>query len=331
MSLLYAPIKTRTLFILVCSVALASIVSAEEAKKKRKSESKEEQAQTVHENRTVHTTSRDGRASGTATLSTHKITPHIVQPHERTIEPEGEGVGQEPKGHLMPTAVSGVTHEQLDEAYARSQGFRDAEQYRKWKETGQLEGLENHAVVGPPAAVGNRSVEKTKPIAPVNKPFHPQHFDLPEKSVAGFSPIKFDPKNHFEKSQSWQGQKYAVFRDYKPDWHDKDWWKWHYPRIIFIFGGWYYRNANYWSPAWGYDSNSIYAYDGPIYAYNDLSPDQVVANVQAGLKELGYYHGIINGWLDTLTRAAIADYQRDHGLYTTSAIDEPTLASLGMT
>ena len=30
-----------------------------------------------------------------------------------------------------------------------------------------------------------------------------------------------------------------------------------------------------------------------------------------------------------VNRAALADYQRDHGLYTTSAIDEPTLASLG--
>ncbi|MEY2439923.1 MAG: hypothetical protein QOI34_1308, partial [Verrucomicrobiota bacterium] len=30
-----------------------------------------------------------------------------------------------------------------------------------------------------------------------------------------------------------------------------------------------------------------------------------------------------------LTRAALADYQRDHGLYTTAAIDQPTLESLG--
>jgi hypothetical protein len=30
------------------------------------------------------------------------------------------------------------------------------------------------------------------------------------------------------------------------------------------------------------------------------------------------------------TRTAIADYQRDHGLYETSTIDRPTSQSLGM-
>jgi len=71
-------------------------------------------------------------------------------------------------------------------------------------------------------------------------------------------------------------------------------------------------------------------YDGPIYAFNNLEPDQVVANVQAALQQLGYYHGPINGVLDPATREALANYQRDQGLYTTSAIDEPTLAALGM-
>jgi peptidoglycan hydrolase-like protein with peptidoglycan-binding domain len=71
-------------------------------------------------------------------------------------------------------------------------------------------------------------------------------------------------------------------------------------------------------------------YDGPIYAFNNLEPDQVVANVQAALQELGYYHGPIDGVLGVATREAIANYQRDHGLYMTSAIDEPTLAALGM-
>ena len=70
--------------------------------------------------------------------------------------------------------------------------------------------------------------------------------------------------------------------------------------------------------------------DGPIYAYNDLPPDQVIANVQTALQQEGYYQGEVDGLLGPLTRAALADYQRDHGLYTTAAIDEPTLASLGM-
>ena len=35
--------------------------------------------------------------------------------------------------------------------------------------------------------------------------------------------------------------------------------------------------------------------------------------------------------LAPITRAALADYQRDQGLYTTAAIDEPTLDALGLT
>ncbi len=92
----------------------------------------------------------------------------------------------------------------------------------------------------------------------------------------------------------------------------------------------YYWNAGYWFPAWGYNPNAYYAWDGPIYAYNRLPPDQVIANVQAALQQQGYYRGEVDGLIGPLTRGAIADYQRDHGLYTTSTIDQPTLQSLGM-
>ena len=77
-------------------------------------------------------------------------------------------------------------------------------------------------------------------------------------------------------------------------------------------------------------AHNYYPYDGPIYAYSGLAPDQVVANVQAALQALGYYDGPINGLLSPATREALANYQRDQGLYATSAIDEATLAALGM-
>ena len=44
----------------------------------------------------------------------------------------------------------------------------------------------------------------------------------------------------------------------------------------------------------------------------------------------GYDHGEVDGTLGPITREALANYQRDHNLYTTSAIDEPTLESLGL-
>jgi peptidoglycan hydrolase-like protein with peptidoglycan-binding domain len=61
-----------------------------------------------------------------------------------------------------------------------------------------------------------------------------------------------------------------------------------------------------------------------------LPPDQVITNVQIQLQNAGYYSGPIDGVLGPLTRAAIADYQRDHGLAITAAIDEPTVVSLGL-
>ena len=159
-------------------------------------------------------------------------------------------------------------------------------------------------------------------------PFRPTHFSLLNKSAC----VKFEGTGHIPRSETWTDPKYAVFHDYHHEWHNAEWWRHHCPRIVLIAGGWYFWNAGYWYPAWGYDSlNTYYPYDGPIYAYNGLEPDEVIANVQAALQALGYYHGPINGFLDWATQTAIANYQQDHGLYVTSAIDEPTLAALGMT
>ncbi len=147
-------------------------------------------------------------------------------------------------------------------------------------------------------------------------------------AVAG---VTFQQNRHIQGSQTWQGSNYRVFRNYSSQWHERNWWRNHYNRVVFVYGGWYAWNAGYWIPAWGYDSNAYYAYDGPIYAYNNLPPDQVIANVQASLQQQGYYQGEVDGLLGAQTRGALADYQRANGLYMTSTIDRPTLASLGMT
>src|SRR4029077_14155100 len=88
--------------------------------------------------------------------------------------------------------------------------------------------------------------------------------------------------------------------------HDHNWWRQHFRIIVFAIGGFYYWDSGYWYPAWGYDpSYNNYDYDGPIYAYGNLLPDQVVANVQNALHQDGYYFGPINGSLDSATRAAL--------------------------
>src|SRR6266513_1537121 len=139
---------------------------------------------------------------------------------------------------------------------------------------------------------------------------------------------------HNWKGTAFQGRQYGAFRNYQSQWHDSGWWRHNCDRIIFVsvysqpFP--FFFDSGYWYPCWGYYPDSYYPYDGPIYGYNDLSPDQVIANVQTQLYNKGYYNGPIDGILGQDTQAAIADYQVDHGLSVTAAIDEPTVASLGL-
>jgi hypothetical protein len=137
------------------------------------------------------------------------------------------------------------------------------------------------------------------------------------------------------RGDSFSGRQYSAFRNYHSQWHDSGWWDEHCgDRIVFVtvysqpFP--FFFDAGYWYPAWGYYPDAYYPYDGPIYGYNDLPPDEVIANVQAQLYNEGYYDGPIDGILGPDTRAAIADYQADHGLAVTASIDEPTVASLGL-
>ncbi len=122
----------------------------------------------------------------------------------------------------------------------------------------------------------------------------------------------------------------TALRQRRHEWHDRDWWKRHFRTIVLVLGGFYYWDNGYWYPAWGYDPNYSYDNDGPIYAYGNLLPDQVIANVQAALTQGGYYSGPITGSLDPSTRAALANYQGDHDLAVTATVDEPTVESLGL-
>ena len=56
----------------------------------------------------------------------------------------------------------------------------------------------------------------------------------------------------------------------------------------------------------------------------------MISSVQAELQRLGYYRYAVDGLMGPATRAALANFQRDNGLAITSAIDRPTLQSLGL-
>jgi putative peptidoglycan binding protein len=144
--------------------------------------------------------------------------------------------------------------------------------------------------------------------------------------------VTFNQNYRIQGSEQWQGSQYEVFRSYHPEWHDQGWYRSRYNRVELIGGGYYFFNNGYWYPAWGYDpSAAYYAYDAPIYVGHSAEPpDQVIADVQALLQQMGYYKGEVDGLLGPLTREALAAYQADQGLTTTAVIDEPTLDSLGL-
>jgi hypothetical protein len=144
--------------------------------------------------------------------------------------------------------------------------------------------------------------------------------------------VTFNQSYRIQGAERWQGPQYEVFRSYHPERHDEHWYHSHYPRVQLIGGGYYYFNNGYWFPAWGYSpSAEYYAYDGPIYVgHRALPPDQVIADVQAALQDMGYYRGEVDGLAGPLTREALAAYQADNGLTPTAAIDQPTLDTLGM-
>jgi len=114
--------------------------------------------------------------------------------------------------------------------------------------------------------------------------------------------------------------------------HDHGWWKSRYTTIVFVSNcGYYYWDAGYWFPALGYyPQYENFEYNGPIYTYGDLLPDQVIYNVQRALKEFGYYAGQLSGSLSAATRAALSAFQEDNGLDVTGAIDAPTVEALGL-
>jgi hypothetical protein len=327
----------RIFVVLICNLALFSVVYG--AQKQESKPHPKKQPQPAH-----HATKPAAHPAGGA--------------KKMTAAPSG---GQKPKTGQTSTAASHgqkgkksqtstpVYHQQKAKAAQTSNAAHQTQKAKKNQTQAERQAVKaaNERQTAKAAhadqvnGTGKPKQGKTEGVAGQNagkgkfaqgKPIKPQHFNLPKQpNTAKAPPVKFQQGRRIQGSQNWQGQKYAVFRNYKSEWHDRNWWHGHYGNnITFVFGAPYYWNAGYWFPAWGYNSNAYYAWDGPIYAHNRLPPDQVIANVQSALQEQGYYHGEVDGLIGPLTRGAIADYQRDRGLYTTSTIDQPTLQSLGM-
>jgi hypothetical protein len=323
----------RILIVSLCSLALVSVVYG--AQKQEKKSQPKKQAQTAQRAaQPTHTVS--GGASGkkastgiepVQTNRSGQAAVAATNNAQRSKKNEtSTAVNHGQKGNRIRTSnADQAQNGKKNQSKAERQTAKAANEAQTAKAPNA--GKPNQAKT---AAVADRNAAKGKSAK--NKPVKPQRFNIAKQpNTAKAPPVKFQQGRRIQGSQNWQGQQYTVFRNYKSEWHDQNWWRGHYGNnITFAFGAPYYWNAGYWFPAWGYNPNAYYAWDGPIYAYNRLPPDQVIANAQAALQQQGYYHGEVDGLIGPLTRGAIADYQRDHGLYMTSTIDQPTLQSLGI-
>jgi hypothetical protein len=296
----------RIFVVLICSLALLSVALGAQQEENKKQKKKQPQtAQQAPPSPTRHAT---GPGAGPKKPST---APYEGQKGKKGQTSMGAYEGQKGKKGQTSTGA----HEGQPGKAAKG---------------GKATGAGKPAAAGATTTAGKTAA--TGQARATGKPYTPKKINLPTQTTpTKVAPVTFQQGKHIEGSQNWQGSNYTVFRNYNSEWHDQGWWHSHSNNVVFIFGGWYALNAGYWYPAWGYAPNSYYAYDGPIYAYNNLPPDQVIANVQTALQEQGYYQGEVDGLLGPQTREAIAGYQRDHGLYETSSIDQPTLESLGMT
>jgi hypothetical protein len=255
------------------------------------------------------------------------------QPSESTSKPHAEtkAPGKEP-GH------ANAAKEQTEQRKKERSAPNEAETANKPPGPAPA-GAIGHSPAGAPQAnkpnpPGNKlNAQAKKPDPQKVQQIKTQHANFRAQPKPQQVPaVTFNQNHRIERSEQWQGPQYEVFRSYRPEWHDQGWYHSHYNRVELIGGGYYFWNAGYWYPAWGYSpSAQYYAYDGPIYVgHRAEPPDKVIADVQAVLQEMGYYRGEVDGLLGPLTREALTAYQADNGLTTTAAIDEPTLSSLGM-
>jgi hypothetical protein len=332
----------RILVVSICSLALVGVAVG--AQKEEKKSQPKKQAQTAQH--ATHATGHPAGGGGTGAKKMMTATSREQKPQTGQTSTAAYHGQQGKKSQTSTATYRGQkvkTAQTSNAAYRTQKGKKNQTQAERQTAKAANERQAAKAVnAGQVKGGGKPNQVKTATAAGQNaakgkfaqgKPVKPQHFNVSKQpNTAQAPPVKFQQGRHIQGSQNWHGQQYTVFRNYSSQWHDQNWWHNHYHNnIVFVFGAPYYWNAGYWFPAWGYYPNAYYAWDGPVYAYNRLPPDQVIANVQAALQQQGYYQGEVDGLIGPITRGAIADYQRDQGLYVTSAIDQPTLQSLGMT
>lgn len=193
--------------------------------------------------------------------------------------------------------------------------------------------------VGQPGTQGEARYGRANPDMPrtINKLPPATGITRPEVEVRNRDLENVRSRSGTANNAEWRTRRYYndswadTCRRHRRELHHRDWWRSHFTRFCLFGTGYYFWDAGYWYPAYGYDlAHNVYYYEEPIASYGDLEPAQVIASVQTELQKLGYYPYEVDGEMGPATREALANYQSDYGLEVTSAIDEPTLDSLGL-
>jgi len=268
-----------------------------------------------------------------ATNEPGAIKGHNAPTHQQSATTPKTNVSGEPAGTSTPTA-------RQQRVEQRRKGMKgEAATKTTTNPAGPAAGAAGTGATSPVPAAGqqnaqaNMGAKAKKPDPQQVQQIKSQHANFRAQPKPQQIPaVTYNQNYRIQGSDRWQGQHYEVFRSYHPQWHDQGWYHSHYNRVELIGGGYYFFNNGYWFPAWGYSpSAQYYAYDGPIYAGQHAEPpDKVIADVQSVLQQMGYYKGEVDGLLGPLTREALTAYQGEQGLAQTAAIDEPTLATLGL-
>src|SRR6267378_3019404 len=210
----------RILIVSLCSLALVSVAVG--AQKEEKKSQPKKQAQTAQHatHATGHPAGAGAKKMTTATSGGQK--PKTGQTSTATYH------GQKAKTAQTSNAAYQTQKAKKNQAQAERQTAQAANQRQTTKaaNAGQVKGAGklNKAKT---ATVSNQNAAKGKFAK--NKPLKPQHFNLSKQpNTAKAPPVKFQQGRRIQGSQNWQGQKYAVFRNYKSEWHDRNWWHNHY-------------------------------------------------------------------------------------------------------
>src|SRR5438046_1131421 len=211
----------RTFLVLICSLALACAAGgAQDKNKSKKQAAKKNQAQSAQHGTKIGGTpiSRGGqktkgkpKGSQYATASGRYSAPFGAQKTKKAKGSQqiatqgGQAVGggqQRTKGSQQVVAAG---------KYTGSSTYSKKTKQSKWSTTS--------------AAAFQSS----------SKRYKAHQFNLQTNTrPAAVAGVTFQQNRHIQGSQTWQGTNYRIFRNYSSQWHERNWWRNHYNRVVFV-------------------------------------------------------------------------------------------------